>query len=159
VYKTLVMFASTFLVAFGGCFYGLGVEIVAVKSATEVALLPLACLVLGTVVLLHSIIPSPSDSLLSVTIGFRTWTPSRGFRPDPGLQLQPFLIPAFLIALWAAMQGILLSVGLVFSGVSPLSQAPAFLLLLSLFLADRELWAICRRSYERSLFASHDGAA
>jgi len=157
VYNRLVTLASVFLVAFGGLFL-FGIEFIPLPSKPSVPHLPLVSLALGAVVLLYRVKPSVIDSLLAVSVGLRTWSPSHGFRPDPGLQLQPLLIPAFFLVLVATVQSVLLLAGLVAFETRPPHIAQV-LLLVAFALSVRELWRVCRKSFEQSLASAHDRAA
>jgi len=159
VYNLLLTLASALLVAFGGSFCLFDTELISIESELEIPQLHLVCLILGTVVLLHRINPAPINALLSVAIGPRTWSANRGFRSDPGLQVQPFLIPAFLLVLWATLVSLFLLLGIALFAGDRLPQLPTLLLLLSLVLTERELWRIGRESFERSLRSSRERAA
>ena len=159
MYSALVTVSSILLVAFGGILYTFGVQLIPIQSAINVVHLPLLALLLGGIVLLNRVRRNLVESLLSFALSLRTWSTDRGFRDDPGLQLQPFLVPLFFLALWGVIYSLLLVLGLGLSPEGFLAQPAAVLLSLCLIVVDRELWRICRRAYERSLFRSTGGAA
>ena len=151
MYTRLVTCASTVLVALGASFYLLETDPSIVSPRLRAPQLPLVSLILGGAVLLNRVKPTWIHALLALSLGPRTWSPGGGFRPDPGLQLQVFLVPAFFLVLWGVVLCFLLFVELLAPVPGDSMRASlVVLLLLALAFSVRELGRICQESFASS---------